>query len=90
MIQLTIETLEVVEKNCQERATVLQILQQLNVHLSNIWNSILVWDVDIGNDEWENYCEAIRNQNINDDTIYERAIAFVQKVKIILKDCIEA
>ena len=89
MIKLTIKTLEVVEKNCQERTTVLHILQQLHVYLSSIWNDILMWDVDVGNDEWENYCETIQNQDTNDEVNYESVIVFIQKVKLILKDCIE-
>ena len=88
IIQLTIEMMEIIKKNYQMNTEILQILQQLQVHLWNIWEKILRWDVDIKNDEWESYCKMIQSKNI-DEINFESILVFVKKVEIILKDCIE-
>ena len=89
MIQLTIQTLELIEKNCWDKKKVFDILCQLNIHLLRIWNNILVWDIETENSEWNQYCENIREQNIKDDIKYNKMIAFIKKIKLILVDCIE-
>lgn len=88
IIQLTIETLQIIEKNYQKSIETLQILRQLHVHLCNIWEKILMWDVDIKIDEWGKYCKMIQSKNV-DEINFESILVFIKKVELVLKDCIE-
>lgn len=72
MIQPMITMLADIERKCQDRTTALYMLQKLHECLSSVWDNVLIWDVDFESNEWNEYCEALFNPNIEDDVNYKR------------------
>lgn len=89
MIQPMITMLADIERKCQDRTTALYMLQKLHECLSSVWDNVLIWDVDFESNEWNEYCEALFNPNIEDDVNYKKMIGFIEKVKLALQDCVE-
>lgn len=89
MIQPMITMLADIERKCQDRTITLYMLQKLHECLSSVWDNVLIWDVDFESNEWNEYCEALFNPNIEDDVNYKKMIGFIEKVKLALQDCVE-